>query len=225
MRTNRNSRLGPLATDRLHALLGARGWPRAIALRRLIALALVALAGVLALRTAGADGTADAHVVVAGRDLPPGITLTAADVSTRPVPADTVPRGALTSTAAVVGRVLAGGVRAGESLTDVRLVGQADTMLSTGDPDAAAVPVRLADPDVAELLRPGIRVDVVTLDPERQSDPVVAANAVVLTVRAAASEAFPGQRQGRLVVIALPRHAATQVAAASLKQPMTVTLR
>lgn len=215
-------RLGPLATDRLRSVLRGRGWPRTMALRRVAAVGLVVLAGVFALRPAGAREANTAGVVVVTRDLPPGTTLSADDVAFRSLPGGVVPAGALTRASEAVGRVLAGPVRAGEPLTDVRLVGPADTALTTGEPNAATVPVRLADPDVADLLRPGIRVDVVTLDPDRQSDPVLAENATVVTVRGTAGT--QGQ-PGRLVLVALPRQFATQLAAASLRQPVTVTLR
>jgi len=223
MRSTRASlRLAPLATDRLRTLLRTRGWPRTMALRRLVAVALVVLAGVLALRPAGARETAETSVVVATHDLHPGSLLTQSDIDTRPLPAPAVPVGTLTTRDAAIGRVLAGPVRAGEPLTDVRLVGPADTALTTGDPNAATVPVQLADPDVADLLRPGIRVDVVTLDPDRQADPVLAENATVITIRN--TPGTQGQ-PGRLVLVAVPRPAATRLAAASLRQPVTVTLR
>jgi Flp pilus assembly protein CpaB len=193
-----------------------------MALRRIVAVGLIVLAGVCALRPAGAKESALVGVVVATRDLVPGSTLAARDVAVRSLPGAAVPSGALPNAASAIGRVLAGAVRAGEPLTDVRLVGPADTALTTGDPAAATVPVRLADPDVADLLRPGIRVDVVTLDPERQTDPVLAENATVVTVRGTAGT--QGQ-PGRLVLVALPKQFATQLAAASLRQPVTVTLR
>jgi pilus assembly protein CpaB len=194
-----------------------------MALRRLVAVTLVVLAGVLALRPAGARESADTDVVVAGRDLGPGSTLTQADVDIRPLPRAAMPAGVLTSRAAAVGQVLAGPIRPGEPITDVRLVGPADTALTTGDPTSAVVPVRLADPDVADLLRPGIRVDVVTLDPNQQADPVLAENAVVITIRNTAGT--QAGQPGRLVLVAVPRSSATRLAAASLRQPVTVTLR
>ena len=40
-----------------------------------------------------------------------------------------------------------------------------DTAITARDPKAAVVPIRLADPAVADLLGPGSRVDVVSLDP------------------------------------------------------------
>lgn len=193
-----------------------------MALRRVIAIVLVLLAGALALRPAGARESTETTVVVAAHDLSPGGALTQADLGIRSLPAADVPNGAFTSPDAVVGRVLAGAVRTGEPLTDVRLLGPADTTLTTGDPTSATVPVRLADPDVADLLRPGVRVDVVTLDPDQQSDPVLAENATVVAVRD--TTGADGQA-GRLVLVGLPREFATRLAAASLRQPVTVTLR
>jgi pilus assembly protein CpaB len=219
--TRRATRLAPLPIDRLRTLLHTRGWPRTMALRRLVAVTLVVLAGVLALRPAGARETSQAAVVVAAHDLRAGSTITEADLDVRLLPGSAVPDGTLTSRDAV-GRVLAGPVRTGEPITDVRLVGPADTALTTGDPTAATVPVQLADPDVADLLRPGIRVDVVALGSDQQADPVLAEDAVVIAVRTTAGSA--GQ-PGRLVLLAVARQKATQLAAASLRQPVTVTLR
>jgi pilus assembly protein CpaB len=226
----RRTPLNPFPLDRLRSLLRGRGWPRTMALRRVVAVALVVLAGALALRPAGAREADRTDVVVAAKDMAPGSLLSRSDVAVRSLPGSVVPSGALTHLETAVGRVLSGPVRAGEPLTDVRLVGRADTTLTTGDPDAATVPVRLADPDVADLLRPGIRVDVVTLDPDHQNDPVLAENATVVTVRdtdgSSGGVAGTDQHQsGRLVLVALPRQFATRLAAASLRQPVTVTLR
>jgi pilus assembly protein CpaB len=85
------------------------------------------------------------------------------------------------------------------------------------------VPVRLSDPGVADLLRPGSRVDVVASGPDHDGISVLAADAVVVTVRH--SEGKSGTPGGRLVLVALPREAATRVAAASLGEPVAVTLR
>jgi Flp pilus assembly protein CpaB len=226
-----DTRLAPGPIDRLRTLLRTRGWPRTLALRRLVAIALAIAAGVLALHPAGTTQSGEADVLVAAHDLTAGHTLAATDLAMRAMPATDRPTGALTGPGAGVGQVLADPVRAGEPLTDVRLVGPAATALTTGNPTDVTVPVRLADPDVADLLHPGIRVDVVTLDPDRQSDPVLAANATVLTVRETApTSGTPGiaggaAQHGRLVLVALPRESATQLAAASLRQPVTVTLR
>jgi len=195
-----------------------RGWPRWLAMRRLAALVLVLLAAVLAIRPArrGADPTVP--MLVAARDLPPGVTLRASDVTVARLPPSLRPASALTAPTQVTGRVLASATTAGEPLTRARLVGPENSRLSAGDADAAAVPFRLADPAVADLLTPGVRVDVVTVAPTSADPMVLATNATVLTIRQADDNA-------NLVVIALPREEATQVAAAALNQPVTVTLR
>ncbi|HEY0637387.1 MAG TPA: Flp pilus assembly protein CpaB [Pseudonocardiaceae bacterium] len=167
-----------------------------------------------------------ATVLVAARDLPPGVTLTPADVRTAEVPAGLVPAGTLGTPSDVDGRVLAGATRQGEPITDVRLLGEELTRLLAPGADAATVPLRLSDADVAGLLAPGSTVDVVGVG-ERGAEPVVLAErATVLTVLEEGSDGVMARREeGRLVVVMLPRHTATQVAAASLSQSITVTLR
>jgi len=97
----------------------------------------------------------------------------------------------------------------------------------TGDLALAAVPVRLADTGVAELLRPGMRVDVVTLDEPDQTRKMLASMATVLTVRPppASSGRLASARDGPLVVLSLPEDTAREVAAVSLQNPVAVTLR
>lgn len=192
---------------RLPVPLGAPGWRRTALLRRTAAGLLAALALALALAPqAAAGGT---PVVVAATDLPAGSTLSPEGLAVREWPADLVPAGAVLAVADAAGRVLVGAARAGEPLTDARLTGA-----TTVGGDDAAVPVRLADPDVAALLVAGRRVDVVTLG-ERAGEPVVlASDAQVVTV-------LPGP----LVLVAMPRALATRVAAAALSDQVAVTLR
>lgn len=160
-------------------------------------LALLAAAGVL-------WPTADPpQAVVTARDVAAGVPLTEADLRLVAMPSAR-PDGVLDSVQTAVGRALASAARAGEPLTDFRLV--------TADPEAVSVAVRLADAGVADLLRPGSRVDVIGPAAE-----VLAENATVVAVR----EAKPD----RLVVITLARRSATRVAAVSLEQPVAVTLR
>jgi Flp pilus assembly protein CpaB len=185
--------LRPLLRDRL------RSRPAQVnRLRKALAclLALLAAAGALW------PTTPPPQAVVTARDLAPGIALTEADL--RLVPLAARPAGVLDSVQAGVGKALASAARAGEPLTDYRLVAV--------DQEAVSVAVRLADAGVADLLRPGSRVDVI--GPEAE---VLAENATVVAVR----EAKPD----RLVVITLTRRSATRVAAVSLEQPVAVTLR
>jgi pilus assembly protein CpaB len=214
-----SNRLSPALRDRLRQFLGHR-WPRALALRRLVAAALILLAAALALRPAQARDGPVRPMLVAAHDLAPGVTLGAADVRVVAVPEGLRPAAALGSADEVTGRVLAGAATSGEPITGARLVGAENTRLATGGSGAVAVPVRLADPAVADLLSPGTRVDVVTADPHGTAGALLAGDATVVTVRADRTE-----KTGRLVVIAMPRDTATRVASISLGQPVTVTLR
>lgn len=221
-----------------------------MALRRAVAAALVVLAGVLALAPRAMPP--GARVVVAAHDLAAGVPVAPADLAVRVVPAELVPAGAVRDPGGVLGRLLVGGVRAGEALTDVRLLGPAAAVAAVGVPDAAGVPLRLADPAVAGLLGAGTRVDVVGVGgvggragavsaratgspPGRAAAAaageaageapdaagVLAAGAVVLGVLPAAERSATGP----VVVVALPGELAARVAAASLSQEVTVTLR
>ncbi len=212
-----DSSLAPFVRDRVRRLFGRRGWPRLLALRRVTAFVLVLLAALLALRAPQARDTPTVPVLVAARDLAPGSSLGVVDVRVARAPSSLRPAAALTDAEQVVGRVLAGAASAGEPITRARLVGPENSRLTTGDPSAVAVPVRLADPAVAELLSPGARVDVVTVAADLPGSVVLAADATVVTVR--------GDSDDRLVVIALPRESATRVASVSLGQPVAITLR
>ena len=98
----------------------------------------------------------------------------------------------------------------------------------SGGPGFSTVPIRLADSGIAELLGRGMRVDVVTLESAEQSRKVLASMAMVVDVRSPPSggnRLLSGENKGPLVLIAVPTEVATQVAALSLRNPVTVTLR
>lgn len=194
------------------------GRPRWLALRRIAALALVLLAAALAVLPTEHATPPTVPVLVAAHDLPPGVTLRAADVSVSQSPPSLRPAAALTTPTQATGRVLTSATTAGEPLTRARLLGPENSHLTTSDPNAAAVPFRLADPAVADLLTPGARVDVVTVSENGPDPQILATDATVLTVR-------QPTKDSSLVVIALPREEATRVAAAALGQPVAVTLR
>jgi pilus assembly protein CpaB len=210
--------------ERMRSMFSRRGWPRAIAVRRIVAVALVLLAAVLALRPGAARGEAGVSVLVAARELAPGTTLTATDLRTARLPAEAAPKAALADPGAAAGRVLTGAAAEGEPITEVRLAGPRNTRLLADGADVAAVPVRLADPGLAELLPPGSRVDVVTAERGEHAvdQPVLASDAVVVTAYRPADR---GADRGPLVLLALPRDTAARVAAAALHGIVTVTLR
>ncbi|MBA2473031.1 MAG: flagellar biosynthesis protein FlgA [Pseudonocardiales bacterium] len=219
----RNPRaLEPVLRQWWEALARRSGFGRTLLLRRVIAAMLVGLAAVLAL-TPGRAISPDDAVVVAARDLAAGTVLEPGLVTLRGIPEQVVPDGAARNPSAVLGRTLAAPVRRGELLTDVRLTGSDLARTISTNPDTVSVSLRLADPGVATLLRPGATVDVVTVG-ERQDEPVVLARgARVLAVLEAGTHA--GERASRLVLVALDPVSATRVAAASISQTLTVTFR
>lgn len=106
--------------------------------RRLAAALLLAGAAAIAVRSVlPAPGTA---VVTAGRDLPAGHVVAAADLATVLVPRAAVPAGALDEQA-LVGARLASPVREGEPVTDARVSGAGLT--AALPPGQVAVPVLL----------------------------------------------------------------------------------
>jgi len=153
------------------------------------------VAGVHAARPAP---PATVPVTVAARDLVSGTVLTADDLVIRRYPAAVAPVG---SPAGAVGRTLAGPVRAGEPVTDVRLVSPS---LAAGYPGRVLVPVRIADADAVSLVRVGDRVDVVAADPRRgqASAVAVAVRVVALPLPGRDAAAGAAALSGRLVVVA-----------------------
>jgi pilus assembly protein CpaB len=203
-----------------------RGWRRAVALRRLAAVLLVAVAAVLAVAGAAAPSVAGTPVVLARRDLAPGAAVGPDDVGVVARSPDGVPAGALPAVGDAVGRSPVGPVRAGEVLTDVRLVGPEAARAAVGVPDAAGVPLRLADPAVAALVRAGALVDVV--GGAGAGGGGLGGGGVVLARGARVLTVLPGEERTAsvpLVLVALPGPDAARVAAATVGQEVTLTLR
>jgi Flp pilus assembly protein CpaB len=213
--------LNPSALSRLTDALRP-DWSRTVAARRVAAGALVVLAAVAALRPDPDDNRTD--VVVAARDLAPGVELSANDVRLETRTATTVPDGSLADPAKVIGATLAGPTRRGETITDVRVLGPRLAESAAG-PNARIVPLHLDDTALLDLIRPGDVVDVLaaaTTGTDVEDEPrVVATDAVVVMVSAKAGG--PGRDSERVLLVALPGHAANAVAAAALVQTVTVT--
>ena len=213
--------LNPSVVTRLLAALRP-DWSRTLAARRIAAGALVILAAVVALRS---DPQGDrTEIVVATRDLPSGVALTADDVRLENRTAATVPDGSQSDVGAVIGATLAGPARRGEVLTDVRVLGPR-LAESVAGPDARIVPLPLADSALLDLVRPGDVVDVLAAGAEGSDTDarpqLVATDAVVVLV----SEKPKGAGSGsdRVVLVAVGAHAANAVAAAALVHTVTLT--
>jgi pilus assembly protein CpaB len=223
-------RLRPLS---VLALLG--GWPR-----RLLATSLLLLAAVVWLRgpTAPASGAADqVAVLAAAHDLGAGAVLQTTDIRLVRLDATVVPAGALRSPQLALGRTVAGAVRRGEPITDVRLVGPG---LTSGlrQPEAVAVPVRLADSETAALLRAGDRVDLLATAASGMEPPTdlpraqsvasaVDAVAVVTGVRVLAvlARSDTATEAGVVVVVATTDAAARRLAGTAAHARLSVAMR
>lgn len=196
--------------------------PRSPALlaRRAGALLLAAVALVLALRPGPAADAAAPQlepVVVAARPLDAGRALDAGDLTVGRYPPGTAPGGVVPEPDLLVGRVLAGPVRAGEPLTDARLVGPGLTSLL---PDGqVAAPVRLADLAVAGLVRTGDLVDVLATGPDAVEAETLAAGVRVLAAGGSGDDAAAG-----LLLVAVDTSTAARLAAAATTATLTVSL-
>ncbi len=188
--------------------------------RQVLAALLAVTALVLALRPSpapsGARPPETVPVVVAAADLPPGAVLAAGDLGVARYPPGLRPGGATADPAPLVGQSLAAGTRAGEPVTDVRLVGTGLTaQLPAGQ---VAAPVRPADLAVSALVRPGDRVDVLATTPGADRAEVVAAGALVL--------AAPGPEDAGegLLLLAVDAPTAALLAAAATAATLTLSL-
>jgi Flp pilus assembly protein CpaB len=192
-----------------------------LARRRPIAAVCAALAVVAALQANSAPLPSRTLVLTAAHDLPAGAVLQPDDLTRTPFDPDSVPDGVLPGPDAAVGRTTTGPVRAGEPLTDTRLL---VSSLLDGYPGLVAVPVRVGDPGAVRLLRVGDRVDLLAADPQGDTSPQVLGRDVPVLAIPRADAESPGLTTGALVVVGLPDDAALTVAQASVSTFLSVVL-
>jgi Flp pilus assembly protein CpaB len=187
-----------------------------LARRRLIAGLLTAVAVGVGLHATTAPPPSAVPVLVAARDLPSGAVVGTDDVRRVGFAPGSVPTGLADDPA---GRTLAGPLRAGEPLTDVRLVGPA---LTDGYPGLVAVPVRLPDAGMAGLLLTVDRIDLVSADPQGRSAETIAADVPVLALPDTPTEVGATGLTGRLVVIGARPRDVPRIADASVRTFVTI---
>ncbi len=199
------------------------------ALRRALAGLLAVVALVLALHPPPPAGAASPRpagvpVVAAAADLAPGTVLGHGDLTVLQVPVAAAPAGSFRTVGSVVGRTLAGGVRAREPVTDARVTGAGLTALLPAG--LVAAPVRLADLAVAVLVSPGDRVDVLATAPDAPSAELVATRALVLAAPARAGPSGDRTSAGDagVLLLAVDPPTAARLAAASTTSTVTVSL-
>jgi Flp pilus assembly protein CpaB len=185
--------------------------------RRLLAALLTAAAVLVGLQAAAPATAPGTPVLVAADDLPAGTVLAPHHLAWTEFTPDSVPAGVVRHVADAVGRTATGPVRAGEPITDVRLL--AGSLLA-GHAGRVAVPVRIGDPGAVELLRVGDTVDVLAAGGEGPA---------VTVARDAAVLALPRAREtltasGGLVVLAVPEDTARDLAGAGVDGYLSVVL-
>lgn len=195
--------------------------PRSVVhlVRQCLAVLLAAGALVLALRPgpdgAQLDAPPGVPVVTAAADLPAGTVLTATDLAVVRLPS--APGGTVTEPGELAGRALAGAVRAGEPVTDVRLVGSGLTSLLPQG--TVAAPVRTADAAVSALPRTGDHVDVLATTDGDPRARVVATRALVLRAAPPAGDPSAG-----LLLLAVDAATAADLAASATTATLTLSL-
>ncbi|UZN04238.1 SAF domain-containing protein [Cellulomonas sp. S1-8] len=150
---------------------------RALAWRTRFAVAalFLGIAAGVTVHTLRPPPAASVPVVVLARDVAAGSALVAADLEVVDVPPGVAPAGALPRTGDAAGRVTAVDLPARLPLTPALL---ADSTL-TGPPGTVVVAVRLDDAAVADLLEPGLHLDLVAARLEGGPGETVARRALV----------------------------------------------
>nr|WP_225443364.1 SAF domain-containing protein [Lolliginicoccus lacisalsi] len=149
-----------------------------------------------------------------------GEEFTSSNVAERAVDATGLAPSSLITPAEAIGSRAATPIRAGEILTDARLLTPRIVDENSHAAGARAVPVRLSDPAVTSLLQPGDRVDVVAVPPGSELPARVLAKDVAVLFTSS-----PGDTGGALAVLALGPSDAVAVAAHAAQGIVTVTLR
>lgn len=183
--------------------------------RRLLAVLLTVAAVAAGLRAAMPPEPTTVEVVVAARALPAGTELAPDDLATVALPPGAAPEHTVDDP---VGSTLAGGVGRGEAITTARLLQHATA--AAAPPGHVALPVRLSDPAQADLLRVGMRIDLLATDPKAGTTEAVVPEATVLDTPAPA-EGAAGGLTGRVVVLAVPEDLVATVTAATVSHYVT----
>ena len=188
--------------------------------RRLLAAGLGAGAVALAIHAADAEPET-VPLVVAARDLPGGGVLREADLVTTDALPAAVPAGMVTDIDSALGRLLAGPVRRGEAITDVRLVGP--SLLEGWGDGLLAVPVRIADSGAVTIARPGELIDLIAapVDGQGEAGPI----AIGVPVLAIPAQTEGGlHADGALIIVAVNPAQAADLAEAAVSARISLAI-
>ena len=207
----------------MFASLSHPGFHRSALLRKVVAATLMVTA-------VGITVTARLHqhisVVVYSRNVAAGSRITATDVTVVHVSESVLPQDRLATTDAAVGNIVVASRSRGAMVSAADFVDSALVMTNTTSNDAGVkthmVPITLADPTLASLLRPGDTITIITAADDNSAPRVIAAGGKVIFATTKATD-FPGATPGT-VLVSLVADSAAAVAAASLSQPLAVVV-
>lgn len=189
--------------------------------RRIVAAVVAFLAVLLALAALRPDAAPGATVIVAASDIPAGSTLEASDLATAEIPLEYAAPGAILTLADVLGRTVSAPLAAGEVVTRTRLASEP----LSGDEGTLVAPVRLTDAEVAALLTPGMRVDIVRAARTGEADVLAEAVRVITVPRHQGFGPSADRSSGSLVLVAADRATAIRLASASTQGGLSAILR
>jgi pilus assembly protein CpaB len=219
--TSRRSRSG---TGWLRDLRRAATWHH-----RLLVAGLLAASLAFAIEAVSPPTPPTEAVLVAAKNLAGGTRLAPDDVRLTNVAPASLPDGAVRRPTLAEGRTLAGPVRKGEILTDVRLLGPA-YLDSYGD-GLVAAPVRIADAASVRLVRAGDIVDVLAAGAGANGSATSAARLVataspVLTIPPVGDGSLgtTDTSAGALVVVVTSTETAARLAAAAVTDRLSLII-
>lgn len=183
---------------------------------------LAVIAAVLAVLTginAAAPRPAETITVLrAGQLLPGGSPITESQLRLEAVPIGSVPEDALTDPGQALGRIVSAPVPKGQVLTGYDLVGERSLR-----PGRVLAPVRLSDPGLAVVLRPGDVIDIVASDGQSGAATIVAREARVVTIPAMGESIGRSDTgSGVLLLVEVDGETATALARAAGTSSLTV---
>lgn len=155
-------------------------------------------------------------VVVAAHDIEAGSAISETDIRIVAMPEEFVPKQAFETLEDVIDRISAGPILQSEILTETRFVGPSLAEHLTHNPHSAIVAVSPADQAIAQVLRAGDIVDILTSGSDGASARPLARGGRVVS--------RTDEDKDTVILVALPSGAAETVAATQLTNPITLTL-
>lgn len=210
----------------MKTFLTTPSYRRSLAFRRIVAAALVFAAVCFSTLHFAQQ---EASVVVYSTTVTAGNRLHESDVKLTRMPRSLVPEDSVTNPEEIIGNVTVvsrpnGSIATHHDFVETTLISSKVTNDTEefGDGESNIIPIKLAEPTLVGLLRPGDVISILTTESEHSDPVMIAAGGRVIFAVTEASE-LPGATPGT-VLVSLPATDAQHVAAASLSLPLAVVV-